>query len=285
MKKLFVGIAMGVSLIAGAQTLEKSLLWKISGNGLTQPSYLYGTIHMTCDNSIGDAAKKAIGNTKQLFLELDMDDPAMVGAMMRGINMKDGMTIDQLISSEDYKTLDAFFTKKVGMSLDAMKTMKPMLLSAMLLPSTLGCQVKSIEEALMAEAKKNGAETLGLETVDEQLAVFDAIPYKDQVADLVKMARGDASEGTDELQKLQKLYAEKDLDALLEASEASQNTTMSGAYSDVLLKNRNETWIPRIIKLIKERPTFFGVGAAHLGGTNGVIRLLRKAGYSVEAVR
>ena len=53
----------------------------------------------------------------------------------------------------------------------------------------------------------------------------------------------------------------------------------------MLLKNRNTNWIPKIEKAAKEKPTFFGVGAAHLGGDDGVIKLLRKKGYTVEAVK
>lgn len=282
MKQVLAFIALGSSLLLGAQTLEKSLLWKVSGNGI-QTSYLYGTIHMTCDNTLDDATKKAIAATKQLYLELDMDDPGMMPGMMKGINMKDGLTMDRLASADDYKLVDAFFKKKMGVGIDAMKTMKPMMLSAMLLPAALGCTPKSIEEALMTEAKNNGEETFGLETVEEQLAVFDAIPYKIQMEELVKTARGDGQNDLDELAELVKLYSDKDLDALVAASEKSENRT-TAEFGDILLKNRNQNWIPRILRLIKEKPTFFGVGAAHLGGPDGVIRLLRKMGYTVEAV-
>ncbi|HLN95231.1 MAG TPA: TraB/GumN family protein, partial [Flavobacterium sp.] len=205
MKQVLAFIALGSSLLLGAQTLEKSLLWKVSGNGI-QTSYLYGTIHMTCDNTLDDATKKAIAATKQLYLELDMDDPGMMSGMMNGINMKDGLTMDRLASADDYKLVDAFFKKKMGVGIDAMKTMKPMMLSAMLLPAALGCTPKSIEEALMTEAKNNGEETFGLETVEEQLAVFDAIPYKIQMEELVKTARGDGQNDLDELAELVKLY-------------------------------------------------------------------------------
>ncbi len=282
MKQVLAFIALGSSLLLGAQTLEKSLLWKVSGNGI-QTSYLYGTIHMTCDNTLDDATKKAIAASKQLYLELDMDDPGMMPGMMKGINMKDGLTMDRLASPDDYKLVDAFFKKKIGVGIDAMKTMKPMMLSAMLLPAALGCTPKSIEEALMTEAKNYGEETFGLETVEEQLAVFDAIPYKIQMDELVKSARGDGQNDIDELAELVKLYGDKDLDALVAASEKSENRT-TAEFGEILLKNRNQNWIPRILRLIKEKPTFFGVGAAHLGGPDGVIRLLRKMGYTVEAV-
>lgn len=283
MKKLLLFWVLGCSFLSGAQTLEKSLLWKVSGNGLSQPSYLYGTIHMTCDNTLDEATKKAIADTQQLYLELDMDDPSMMGIMMQGINMKDGVTMDQLVSPEDYKVVDAFFKKRLGMGVDPMKSMKPMLLSAMLLPATLGCTPKSIEEALMTEIRKKNGETYGLESVAEQLAVFDAIPYKVQMEELVKSAKEDGQNDMEEMNDLLKIYNSKDLDAMVEASQKSENRTTS-EFGDELLSNRNKNWISRISRIAKEKPTFFGVGAAHLGGSDGVIRLLRKAGFKVEAV-
>ena len=56
-------------------------------------------------------------------------------------------------------------------------------------------------------------------------------------------------------------------------------------HQDKLLTNRNKNWISKISEYSKQQPTFFGVGAGHLAGENGVIKLLRKAGYSVEAVQ
>lgn len=60
---------------------------------------------------------------------------------------------------------------------------------------------------------------------------------------------------------------------------------MTAKYEDVMLTKRNENWIPVISEVSKYKPTFFGVGAAHLAGERGVIMLLRKQGFTVEAVK
>ncbi|MFN7099375.1 MAG: TraB/GumN family protein, partial [Flavobacterium sp.] len=80
-----------------------------------------------------------------------------------------------------------------------------------------------------------------------------------------------------------KMYEKEDLYGLMEVFEKSQNTMMT-KYNDVFLVNRNNKWIPKIEKEILQKPTFFGVGAAHLPGKDGIIMLLRKNGYTVEAV-
>ena len=92
--------------MAFGQQSEKSLLWKISGNGLQEPSYLFGTIHITCDASLSEKVKTALDKTQQLCLELDMDDPNMQAAMMSSMMMKNGVTMKSLSQPEDFKIVD-----------------------------------------------------------------------------------------------------------------------------------------------------------------------------------
>jgi uncharacterized protein YbaP (TraB family) len=80
------------------------------------------------------------------------------------------------------------------------------------------------------------------------------------------------------------LYEQKDIEGLLRIMNDSDNKITS-ENQDILLNNRNKNWIPIIIETIQETPTFFGVGAAHLAGEEGVINLLRVQGYTVEAVK
>ena len=68
-----------------AQKLENSTLWKIEGNGLDNPSYLFGTIHITCDATIDEDVEQALAVTTQVVLELDMDDPNLQAKMMKGM--------------------------------------------------------------------------------------------------------------------------------------------------------------------------------------------------------
>ena len=91
MKKLLILSGLFFGLFAQAQN-EKSLLWKISGNELKEPSYLYGTIHITCDATLDKPTLNALEKTSQLYLELDMDDTGLQMAMMQGMMMKDGKT-------------------------------------------------------------------------------------------------------------------------------------------------------------------------------------------------
>lgn len=264
--------------------LEKSLLWKISGNGITEASYLYGTIHITCDATLSQKVKDAMGKTQQLYLELDMDDETMQMQMMNHIMMKDGVTMESLTTPEDFKIVDAFLTKNIGFSAKMVSTLKPFMISAMLYPKMINCPMQSVESELMKIAKEQNEEVFGLETVAEQLEVFDAIPYQEQMNELVKTAKSDLKKDKEELDTMLAVYKSEDLDAMMKLTKESENV-MTSKYDDILLNNRNKNWISKITSITKAKPTFIGVGAAHLGGENGVINLLRKQGYTVEAVK
>ncbi|WP_460219173.1 TraB/GumN family protein [Psychroserpens sp. MEBiC05023] len=285
MKNLLIclTLCLGLTNTISAQKLDKSLLWEISGNGLEKSSYLFGTIHMTCDASLDDDVKKALNDTSLLVLELDMDDPSMQMNMMKGLYMKDGQTIKNLVNEEDYKTISDFVKSQLGMPLDMLGNMKPFLITAMFYPQLLGCQVQSYEEALMKVAHEQNEEVLGLETVQEQLDVFDNIPYKDQVKDLLRSAKDNMAYDKASFNMMLELYNDEDIEGLdkLVAEDVNLSTSK---HKDIMLDNRNKNWISKIENYSKAQPTFYGVGAAHLAGKNGVINLLKEAGYTVKAV-
>ena len=73
------------------------------------------------------------------------------------------------------------------------------------------------------------------------------------------------------------------MEALL--ADMEKSTSMDADFENDLLVTRNQNWIPKIQQITKEKPTFFAVGAGHLGGKKGVIALLRDAGFTVKAVK
>ncbi|GGI58377.1 TraB/GumN family protein [Winogradskyella haliclonae] len=274
-----------ISIFTGnAQELENSTLWKITGNGLEQPSYLFGTIHITCDATLDDDVKKALDETTQVVLELDMDSGDMQTKMMQNMYMKDGQTLKDLVSEEDYKAIDQMFKKHMGMSVEMMQNMKPFFLTAALYPNLIDCPMQSFEEELLKVAKKQGEDIKGLETIEDQLNVFDKIPYKEQAKDLVRSAKDDLAYDKATFSKMMDTYKKEDITEMIDMMN-DENYSSIAEYQDILLDNRNKNWIPKIGEFAKEQPTFFGVGAGHLAGKNGVIKLLRKEGYTVEAVK
>lgn len=138
-----------ISFVVKAQDLEKSLLWKISGNGLEKPSYLFGTMHAVCEINFDEDIKKALDETNQLYLEIDMDDPKLQVTMMKGMMMKDGVTLSSLISEEDAVLVNDFLKTNVGTSLKFVDKFKPFMISSMFISKLLDCPMKSIEMELV----------------------------------------------------------------------------------------------------------------------------------------
>lgn len=283
-KLLLIVVSLFTVIYSHAQDLEKSLLWKISGNGLETPSFIFGTIHATCDASVDESVKTALDETTLLVLELDMDDPEMAAGMMKGMYMKDNKSIKDLATEEEYKLLEDFIKTQVGMPLQNLNTVKPFFLSAMMIPKLLDCPMQSFEQELMQVAQEQNEEILGLETIEEQLKVFDDIPYEDQLDDLIRSARDSMQRDKEMFKEMQTLYSEKDLEGLMSFMEKNKDLS-TAKYSDILLTNRNKNWISKIAAHSKKQPTFFGVGAAHLPGAEGVLNLLEKEGYTVTAVK
>lgn len=273
-----------VSYIANAQKLENSLLWKISGNGIEKPSFLYGTMHAVCETNINENVLKAFEQTNQLYLEIDMDDPNLQATMMNKMMMENGVTISSLVSEEESKIIDTFLKENVGFSLKTIDTFKPFMISSMYLPKLLDCPMKAVDMELMKIATEQNEEVLGLETIESQLIIFDKIPYKIQVEEILKTAKNNMVKDKEEMNKMLSIYKNENIEKMLELSLESENK-MFAEYTDDLLTKRNKNWIPTIEKVTKEKPTLFAVGAAHLAGDNGVIKLLRTKGYKVEAVK
>lgn len=123
----------------------------------------------------------------------------------------------------------------------------------------------------------------GLETIEEQMAFFDKIPYKIQANELVKSVTDNFNADKKELQLLINAYRSKNLNEIQRLN--SSKSALISDYEDLLLNNRNKNWVHLIPKISSDKPTFFGVGAAHLFGKKGVINLLRDEGYTVEAIQ
>ena len=263
--------------------LEKSLLWEISGKGLTKPSYLYGTIHVICpaDMIMTEKMQAKLKSTEQLSLEIDMDDPNMMFTMLRVVPMKDGTTLKTLLSEEEYQTLSSYFRQNLNMDLAMVQTWKPIMLTSLLYAKVADCTPQSYEATFMKMAKEQGKEIIGVETIEDQLAVFDKIPYKKQ-AEILMQSITDMDKGKKEFAQMIAAYKQQDLDGFEKIfKESSQGLD---DFADVLLVQRNKNWIPVIEREAKEKPTFFAVGAGHLGGEQGVIQLLRQQGYTVKPV-
>ena len=267
---------------------NKSLLWMITGNGLTKPSYLYGTIHMLCadDAVFSDSLKKVISRCDDVYLEVNISDMfEMIGAMGQ-LKMRDDTTLTDLLSKVDYEKVKNYFEKTSPMlPFSILETLKPILAASTLAETSLSCESTVMMEQLIAdEAEKHGKKIKGLETMAYQAGILDSIPYQLQADELVKYIDNIGKEtGEDkEFNELLESYKNQDLEKmgqLMMKSEIGINN-----YTELLLYRRNRNWVEKLKTLMPARSLVIAVGAGHLPGEKGVINLLRKEGYKVTPV-
>lgn len=268
---------------------EKTLLWKISGNGLEKPSYLFGTIHMLCkeDAGISDNLRSAIVNADDVYLEIDLDNMLEMLTVMSKMKMKGDTTLRDLLTKEEYDKVKAHFEKSGSMiPFSMLEKYKPILAASLLEQGALPCDNNTaMEQEIMAEAKKHNKKIKGLETMSYQAEVLDGIPYKMQAEQLVSYIdnskKGDSS-STHEFSAMMEAYREQDLKKL-EDLMMKEEAGIS-AYADLLLFNRNRNWIEKMKQILPGHSLLFAVGAGHLPGEKGVINLLKKAGFTVTPV-
>lgn len=267
---------------APVESRENALLWEISGNGLARPSWLYGTIHMICaeDFTLGDSLRAAFSSAEKIYLELDMDDPSMALRTLQ-LSMLQKGSLKDLMSREAYDTLNRFMTDSMRMPLMLFNKMKPLALMSVLYTKILPCdKTESYEQQFLSMAVREKKEILGLEKLEDQFAVFDQIPDSVEAQMILALVR-DFDGQRREFQKMTDAYKNRDLNTLAGLIEESPD--MKG-YENLLLANRNKNWIPVMQSAMAKNPCFFAVGAGHLPGSEGVIALLRRAGYRVRPI-
>ena len=266
-----------------AQPPKTSLLWEISGNGLKQPSYLFGTFHMMCktDFQVSDELKKRISGANAFYGELKMDEEGMQAKLAMKMMMPD-RSIEAMIGSKDYPAVKEGFQKITGMSLQMLDHFKPFMAESLLTLNMVPCADKIQPETEFTNlAKQLNIPVRGLETIDEQINAIDKQPLDSQVRSFSEsVLKYDSAKTV--MQQLIAVYQTRDIDSLYRFMKANGN---SGDFELDLLVNRNHNWIPRIEQVIAAESVFFAVGAGHLGGQEGVISLLRKRGYRLTPVK
>lgn len=266
---------------------QNSLLWKISGNGLSKPSYVFGTIHLICENDYfwNPVMEEALKATEKICMEMDMDDPELQMTLAMGMMDQSGKKLSSYFKPEDYEKLKAYAAERVkAVPVAVLEMMKPAAVWTTLVMLQYNCEnVKSYEAELVEKAKLNEKEILGLETANEQLDFILGMPDAEVVESINEMVQAKGKKELDaQFADMINAYKKQELNQLYELTDKETAMKMDKVK---FLDNRNKNWIPKMKTMMAQQSTFFAVGAAHLPGKPGVLQLLKDAGYTVEPVR
>jgi uncharacterized protein len=287
-KRNFIVTLFVMSFMVG---VHAQLLWKVSGNGLSKPSYLFGTHHLIERDQINgfDKILDLAGQQDAVVGEMNMGN--MLGMeikMMKGMMMKDS-TEKQLMSEADYALVDAELKDVMKMGMNKLGKIKPMMVSTMYSLmiyakiNNLKKQPEAVDILFQKKARKQKKKIIGLETIEQQMDILlNSMPLKRQADLLVKEVK-EKEKGVELLKKMNEAYLAGDLQAI-EALN-NEDDDMSADEKKIMIDNRNANWINQLNALMPTKSCFIAVGCMHLVGETGLIGQLKKSGFTVEAVK
>lgn len=266
-----------------ADKYGRGLLWRIERDG-TAPSYLFGTLHSE-DPRVLDLAppvREALERAKSFTMEVVADADAM-GIMAQQMFYHDGRTLAAVAGDDIYRRARKALADE-GLPDLGLERQKPWVVVMMLSMPKPRTGI-FLDVMLQAQAAAENKPIFGLETIGEQLAVFDEMPVTDQVA-LLKETLDNHKQLRGQIEALTTHYLARDLAGIMKLADRYRPAN-SRVYDTVmrrLLADRNLKMIERMRPRLAEGNAFIAVGAGHLAGPQGLLPLLERAGYRLHAV-
>lgn len=260
-----------------------SLLWKIESEN-TKPAYIFGTMHMINAEfyNFSDGLKKRVAAADEIIMEVNgMANPIAAYEMM----LLDSGTVHHYFNAEQLVELLEFMDTRMGISPQEFDQtygqMKPFYLMQTITQGYFEADAKSYDLEIMGIAGASDIPIYGLETIEEQLSLFDSIP-KSEMAEMIITGIRDYDKETKDTEKLMELYSKQKVDKLIPLLQKQSPEFMQ--FDDIFLYNRNKAWIPQLEEEMTSKHCFIAVGAGHLFGDEGVLDLLEKKGYTITAI-
>ena len=277
------------SLFLSLSAIHAQLLWKVTGNGLKHPSYLFGTHHLISIQFLDSVPGlfKAFNECDAVVGEMVINNIDATAKIQQAAIMPDHQKIKDLLNDEEYKLVDNELKSVLKFGLKDVSIMNPTLILTMyemeIYKKLTGfSDDKQIDSYFQTVANAKGKKVIGLESIDQQIAVLFGTGTLERQADILVNTIERKDKILTEMIQLNKLYKEGKIDELVELSKGKDNITdMTEEEYAKLVDNRNFDWLAKLPGYFKETSCFVAVGAMHLGGKNGLVKQLQKAGYKV----
>jgi len=288
--------------------LERGILWRISGNGLTKPSYIFGTHHLFSEKILDSIPGfyKAFDSIERVVGEVNSDiaksrSEAVKYLSSPSAKMPIDTTYRDILSKKDLQQVDSFFLQylhcksdKVYIRPDIANIFISQMIQQKYMPIAYLNINGSLDGYIRNKAITEGKAFDGLESVDEQLKIaygkrsnlkVEARQFIDFINSLPDYCES--------IKQNIRAYQNQDLNALKENYDKTlsigfkleEDSIRNKNRSDELLKNRNLRWMKKLDNSINEKPTLIEVGVMHLVGEYGLINQFRILGYNVNPVR
>jgi uncharacterized protein YbaP (TraB family) len=282
--KFFSAFLITLAILVNIQAFsQNSILWEISGNGITNSSYLMGTLKFTGTEEffIPAEAKNSITKCKLFAIEDPIDHRAQ-HELNKAVHFPEGKNLKTVLSPAMYDSVASFFQHEFDIPADKFEShyakMIPLALSIAMTRLSLGESVMFYDIELLKIARDNKLTTFSLEPAEREAEAIQKFPMDDQVNALLHSVANFETQKT-EFRKLISIYPQGNPEEIFQYTlhPADNNPVFVEAF----YTQRNKEWLPKIEKMVHDQASFIALGVSHLEGDQGVLNLLRSKGYTL----
>ena len=269
------------SAAAAAERFEQGLLWRIEVPGAAS-SYLFGTMHSDDPGVVRLAApvSSAFERSQALVLEVTLDEQSLL-AVSAALVFGEGRTLASVVGPDLFRR-SVLALAEQGLPESLVMKMKPWAVAVTLMKPPTG-DGEVLDHALYRMARSAGKPVSGLETVAEQIAVFEGLALQDQVT-LLRDTLDNREDIQLMLAALRQAWLQRDLERLMKINEASLKDVdpeLAAMFRQRVIDDRNHVMAQRMEAALRAGNRFIAVGALHLPGRHGLLQLLSERGYRV----
>ena len=280
------GLAVLAALLPATFASADPAAWRVTGRNGGEVTLL-GSMHVLrpSDYPLPPTVDALIDGADDIVMEIDLDDvdTAKQQLIVQTAMLPQGKVLADVLDPDVYR-LVAQHMGELGVDVKALEHFEPWFLSITVLDlgmRKLGFQPdRGVEQYVLGRARKEGKEIVGLETLEFQIGLFDALPPEQQQA-MLEQTLGELDEGVVVLTEMVTAWRAGELESL-SAELLEDFGDFPGLY-EKLVTNRNNAWVPKLERMLDDgHRHLVVVGALHLVGPDNVIDLLKKRGHQVE---
>lgn len=283
-------VVAGAANAASRVPYGQGLLWKIEHPGVA-PNYVFGTMHVNdprvrnLPGPVRAAFNRAERTVYEIVITTDVRKQSREFRLL-----PENRALDEILGPQLFDEL-AVMAENAGMSRDTLRRLKPWAAAtalafrqAEIMRSYMG--ELPLDQWMQSNAESRNIPILELETLQEQLGILDDMAEADQVA-MLRDGLANARRSGDNIEYMTQRYVARDLAAIYTRFQEDTDAS-SGEYARVFatkfIDDRNRNMVERMQGLLRQGGTFIAVGALHLPGDQGILRLLQRQGYSIVRV-
>ncbi|HTE26643.1 TraB/GumN family protein [Flavitalea sp.] len=281
---LFAFLCLTCFSASAQQPTPKTLLWRISGQGLKKPSYLFGTMHLNDKRlfRFSDSVYAAIEKSEGLAIEVNPDEMGVYYVNKMFDELENKKKLQDLLTEEEFEPYRKGLSKKFKKPASEITTDEIVQERNRWMNDYMakGEMPTFVDAYLYNIARRQGKWLGGIEDLSDQVGLMEDMVDKSDLDYLLLDNKKKINKtGKSVMETMIDTYTREDLDGINEISNQG-----SADFKDQLLIRRNVKMARRIDSLVNIRTMFLAIGAAHLSGDSGVIDLLTRRGFKVEPV-